>query len=93
MPNHFSDVPQLLGEHCDDPLILSVQSEQPAIAARVALYLGQACPADVQGTDLAFLREVAGRDGFDVDAALERAATSVWSRSTLDRPYPNLERS
>ena len=26
VPNHFSDVPQLLGEQCDDPLILSTAS-------------------------------------------------------------------
>ena len=83
--------------HGESPLVLSVQSELRHLAARVALFLATHCgggvSADSTGEFLQpdTLLQRVGAD-FDTSAAFRRVANSPFSRSSLDNPYPNLDR-
>ena len=79
----------------EQPLILEVTSADPALAARVAYFLAIEADgtwADCQSGPFRDARELEDvlSEGFDLAAALERAARSVWRKATLDAPYPNL---
>jgi hypothetical protein len=77
------------------PLVLRVESPSSEVAARAALFL--ALETDGTWSDraegpMSAPMDLAGRTGprFDLQAALDRAATSVWRRASRDNPFPNL---
>ena len=78
-----------------DPLLLAVESEDAALAARVAIFLARETSGEV-GLDSAsfgpidLLQPHVGRD-FDLFAAFARADQSVWRASTEQHPYPNMD--
>ena len=71
--------------HEQSPLVLAVESESEHMAARVAYFLA----VSVGSSPDMFLPRVGD---FDVEAALQRAADSPFSRATREHPYPNLDR-
>ena len=79
------------------PLILAVDSDTEYLAARVAYFLARETRGEVAvgagrySSPDALISRLG--DGFDLAAALRRADGSVWRRSTLTLPYPNLSRS
>ena len=79
-----------------DPLVLEIASECRRLAARVTYFLaletasGFAPRAAGPFAHPDTLRGELGAD-FDLAAAEQRAAASCWRRSTLEKPYPNLE--
>lgn len=79
-----------------EPLILAVSSDLEYLAARVAYFLGRETRGEllVENGGVASLETLVSRIGkdFDLGAALSRADESVWRRSTLSQPYPNLLR-
>ena len=78
------------------PLILAVDSDIEHLAARVAYFLARETHGEVAvgagrySSPEALIPRLG--DGFDLAAALRRADGSVWRRSTLTLPYPNLSR-
>ena len=79
------------------PLILRIESEKMSLAARAAFYLATFTAGQVAvNSEEVFsppnvLLPLLG-DDFDPKAALARAAASPFARSTLDHPYPNLDK-
>jgi hypothetical protein len=78
-----------------DPLLLAVESEDAALAARVAIFLARETSGEVGLDSTAFgsidlLRPHVGQD-FDLLAAFARADQSVWRAATEQHPYPNLD--
>jgi hypothetical protein len=76
-----------------DPLILAVESESEALAARTAFFLARETDGEVADGEGKFGRytTLESRVGaeFDHEAALRRADASVWRKATLENPYPN----
>ena len=78
-----------------DPLVLAIDSEKAALAARVAFFLAREAHGDVASEPGAFasansLLPHLGVD-FDLAEALRRADASVWRSATEENPYPNLK--
>jgi hypothetical protein len=78
----------------EEPLIFRVTSPIFAIANRVALFLAietRGSVIDQENKLLPYdsLENDLGGD-FYLSEALERAQNSIWRRSTLENPYPNL---
>ncbi len=88
LPEEAFDVKPVAG----DPLTLSIQSEIPDLAARVAYFLasetGSMVASSISGPwyDPGWLGDKVG--SFDLAKARERASRSRWRRSTLANPYP-----
>ena len=84
----------VIGPIATDPLVLGLESEDPNIAARVALFLHRETGCDVRLdgklVEAGELIERCGKD-FDLDEAFSRSSNSVWRKSSLDNPYPNLD--
>ena len=79
-----------------DPLVLAIDSEQIALAARVALFLARETAGEVAAQPGVFsspdsLIPLLGVD-FDLAEALRRADQSVWRSATEENPYPNLSK-
>jgi hypothetical protein len=69
-----------------------VRSATPWLAAAVAFFLAEEGGVAVSRDGSVWLDrgELRGEVGvFDLDAAIARAAASVWRRATLADPYPN----
>jgi hypothetical protein len=86
-----------VSQHQCSPLVLRVESEQEHLVARVALFLATHCRG-VVATDPAgdflpadTLLSSVGAD-FDSPAAFRRVAASPFAHSSLDNPFPNLDR-
>lgn len=82
--------------HQRSPLVLIIESESRHIAARVAYFLATQTGGKVSlssdgdfGPPEQLLAHV---EDFDVEAALQRAAASPFSRATREHPYPNLDK-
>ena len=80
-----------------DPLVLVVESDDSALAARVAMFLARETAGDVGWDGVSFgsadsLAPHLGKD-FDLPAAFARADQSVWRTATEQDPYPNLRLS
>lgn len=78
----------------EDPLVLAIDSDQAALAARVAFFLARETGGEVAFgtgvfTSADSLLPLLGAD-FDLTEALQRADDSVWRSATEDNPYPNL---
>jgi hypothetical protein len=86
-----------VSQHRKDPLVLRVESEQQHLAARVAFFVATHCAGSVcSEPDGEFcepdsLLPIVGPD-FNTLAALHRAEHSPFSRSSLDNPFPSLDR-
>jgi hypothetical protein len=78
------------------PLTLAVGSDTEYLAARVAYFLARETRGEVavEAGPCCSPEDLVSRlgEGFDLAAALRRADGSVWRRSTLTLPYPNLSR-
>jgi hypothetical protein len=76
------------------PLVLQVQSEKEWLAAAVAHLLAETTAGGVSDRAAGPFGPAEGilsrAGGFDMPAVWERFHTSVFQRSTLDDPYPNL---
>lgn len=76
------------------PLILSVDSSTPELAARVAWFLAKETQSEVAleptgpWHDISLLENQVGE--FDLPESTHRTLLSCWRRATLDDPYPNL---
>lgn len=75
-------------------LVFEVSSENELMARRAAFFLvketnGQIHWADGMLYRFDFLSDMLGED-FDLSLALQRADESIWRKSTLENPYPNL---
>jgi hypothetical protein len=73
--------------------IFEVTSSDEFMVNRAALFLAKETNGQIAGPDdllhsYHFLTDKLG--DFDLRQALERAEKSVWRKSTLDNPYPNL---
>jgi hypothetical protein len=81
----------------ESPLILLIESKQQYLAARVAFFLSTFCggcvssQADGEYRQPDSLLSHVGVD-FGTSAAMERVAQSPFSHSSVDNPFPNLDR-
>jgi len=79
----------------EPPLVLEIKSKCEYMAVRCAYFLAVQTNSDIAETptggafDPDGLVEKMGAD-FDPDAAMRRAEQSLFARSTLENPYPNL---
>lgn len=74
------------------PDLFTVESDDVRLAARTAWFLAKWCDGKiVDSTEITALdaQRLAGEE-FDLDAGMIRARNSIWNKSTLERPYPNL---
>lgn len=89
-----ADPPVSVSPEQQSPLVLSVESSSSSLAAKLAYYLatstGGAVALEASDTFSSpeVLLPVIG--DFDVSAALFRAASSRYSRSTLEQPHPTI---
>ncbi|MDO1451958.1 hypothetical protein Q0590_37160 [Rhodocytophaga aerolata] len=80
----------------NNPLILEIKASNEILGNRVAYFLAKETLGQViykEETDLTdadFLLDKLGSN-FNLQEALERAERSIWRKSTLENPYPNLK--
>ena len=79
----------------DNPSTLEVISSNKLLALRAAFFLcketnGKVIWDDGELYDPDFLSGKLGAD-FDLHEAIRRANASIWRKSTLENPYPNLQ--
>ena len=84
--------------HQEEPLILTVTSSTPCLAARTAYVLALSTQGQVARSSIGPFQEASvllpelGTD-FSVAEALSRFTSSPFARSTPDNPDPNLDRN
>lgn len=75
-------------------LVYEVTSSNEVIAKRAAYFLAKETNGKIDYNDKMFQIDLfeheLGND-FDLTKALQRAAISVWRKSSLENPYPNLQ--
>jgi len=80
----------------EDPLILQISGSTKEMAARVAYFLlhetaGQLFEDETLSGNIKLEDLKIQLGNFDIEKATKRTTESVWRKSSLDNPYPNLK--
>lgn len=78
-----------IGKIKDEPLVFEILSDDRHILNRVTYFLKRETNGTTKETDETLILSM-GND-FNLEEALKRADESIWRKSTLDNPYPNLK--